>query len=70
MQLQEVEYLLYTEFSGSTCAESAVESLVSYMDDSEKPALYFHSTADIKPSCRSVAARTRVVLSPFILVGH
>lgn len=52
---------VYTEFTGSTCAESAVEAVVSAMKPSEKPEVYFGSAADIKPACRKVAMSTRTL---------
>ena len=48
---------VFTEFSGSTCAESAVESVINHMDP--KPTLNFCYSADIKPGCRKVAMLTR-----------
>ena len=50
---------VHTEFTGSGCAESAVESITSFMTKSEAPQVNFRSMADIKPSCRSVAMHTR-----------
>ena len=52
---------VYTEFTGSKCAESAVEAVVSAMKPSEKPEVYFGSAADIKPACRKVAMSTRTL---------
>ena len=52
---------VFTEFSGSTCAESAVESVINHMNP--KPELNFCYAADIKPGCRKVATSTRPVLS-------
>ena len=50
---------VFTEFTGSTCAESAVESIVNFMDKKSRPAVTFMSMADIKHSCRQVAMATR-----------
>lgn len=49
-----------TEFTGSSCVEAAVESIVSHMDP--KPALNFCYSADVKPGCRKVAMTTRLDL--------
>ena len=43
---------VFTEFSGSTCAESAVESVINHMNP--KPTLNFCYSADIKSGCRKV----------------
>ena len=51
---------VFTEFSGTTCPESAAESIVNHMVD--KPDLHFAYNADIKPSCRRVAMATRAGL--------
>jgi hypothetical protein len=48
---------VFTEFSGSTCAESAVESVINHMNP--KPTLNFCYSADIKSGCRKVAMSTR-----------
>ena len=49
---------VYTEFSGSTCAESSVQSIVNnIMGQSFE--LHFKSTADIKSTCRTVCMSTR-----------
>lgn len=53
---------VFTEFSGSTCPESAIESVVSFMPKDEKPQLNFRTMADLKPGCRSVAMKTRIGL--------
>ena len=50
---------VFTEFTGSTCAESAVESIVNFMDKKSRPDVKFMSMADIKHSCREVAMATR-----------
>ena len=48
---------LFSEFSGSTCPESAAASLVNHM--SNPPELRFVYTADIKSACRQVQMSTR-----------
>ena len=53
---------LVTEFTGTTCAEAAVESLVNNMD-SCKPELNVCYMADIKASCRRVEMSTRPELT-------
>ena len=50
---------VYTEFTGSTCAESAVESVVNNMLGNHKIELRFKSMADIKTTCRKVCMATR-----------
>ena len=50
---------VFTEFTGSTCAESAVESIINSMDKKSRPDVKFMSMADIKYSCREVAMATR-----------
>ena len=50
---------VFTEFTGSTCAESAVESVINSMDSSSRPAVQFKSMADIKQTCRDLAMATR-----------
>ena len=50
---------VFTEFTGSTCAESAVESIVNFLDKKSRPDVKFMSMADIKHSCREVAMATR-----------
>ena len=52
---------IFTEFSGSTCAESAVEAVVNHMSG-KPPSLNFCYNADVKSSCRQVAMSTRHVL--------
>lgn len=52
---------IFTEFSGSTCAESAVESVVNHMTG-KPPSLNFCYNADVKSACRQVAMSTRHVL--------
>ena len=52
---------VFTEFSGSACAESAVESVANHLA-SGKPEICFRSTADIKAQCRAVCMSTRRVL--------
>ena len=59
---------VYTEFTGSTCAESAIEAAVSAMKTSEKPELHFGSVADIKPACRKVAMSTRTLVFAYCLI--
>lgn len=54
---------VFTEFSGSTCAESAVESVINHMDP--KPTVNFCYSADIKSGCRKVAMSTRYDLGCF-----
>ena len=49
---------VFTEFSGSACAESAIESVVSSLG-SNGPEVHFASMADIKPQCRTVCMATR-----------
>ena len=53
---------VFTEFSGTTCAESAVESVLSHMRG-KKPMVNFCYTADVKTACRQVAMSTRHVLN-------
>jgi hypothetical protein len=53
---------VYTEFSGSTCAESAVESVVRNLLGNQRVQLNFKSMGDIKPTCRKVCMATRKVL--------
>ncbi len=50
---------VYTEFTGSTCAESAVESIVNNLPCKQRPEVRFLSMADIKQSCRTVAMASR-----------
>ena len=50
---------VFTEFTGSCCAESAVESIVNHMDTNSRPEVRFISMADIKKTCRDVAMATR-----------
>ena len=50
---------VYTEFSGSTCAESAVESVVRNLLGNQRVQLNFKSMGDIKPTCRKVCMATR-----------
>ena len=49
---------VYTEFSGSSCAESSVESIVNNIMG-QCFELHFKSTADIKTTCRKVCMSTR-----------
>ena len=59
---------IYTEFSGSTCAESAVETVVRNMVG-DKVKINFKSMADIKSNCRKVCAATRKILSFLVQFG-
>ena len=56
---------VFSEFSGSTCAEKAAESVVNNLATDIK--IDFKYTADIKPICREVAMQTRGELRPFSL---
>ena len=58
---------VYTEFTGSSCAESAVESVVNNMLGKHKIELRFKSMADIKTTCRTVCMATRRSLRLCIL---
>ena len=53
---------VFTEFSGTTCAESAVESVISHTGE-KKPTLNFCYAADVKTACRQVAMSTRHALN-------
>lgn len=53
---------VYTEFSGSSCAESAVESVVNNILGEKRVQLHFKSMADIKTTCRKVCMATRKIL--------
>ena len=50
---------VHTEFTGSTCAESSVETVTAFMKQNVAPMVNFRTMADIKPSCRKVAMKTR-----------
>ena len=52
---------LWTEFTGSTAAESAVEASVAHTKCKTK--LTIASCGDIKPTCRTVCMETRKTLS-------
>ena len=54
---------MYTEFTGSGCAETALESLINCMDEDHQPEVVFKTMADIKPACRRVCMNTRRVLT-------
>ncbi len=50
---------VHTEFTGSTCAESSVETVTAFMKQDVAPQTNFRTMGDIKPSCRKVAMKTR-----------
>ena len=61
------EVNVFTEFTGSTCAESAIESVVNNLPDEQKRRVVFSSVGDIKKNCRDVAMHTRRFLSIMLL---
>ena len=52
---------VFTEFTGSTCAEAAAESIGSHMGVT----FDFVSAGDINPQCRKVIQSTRGILNSF-----
>lgn len=61
---------MFSEFSGTTCAESAMESVVNHISTDERPEFFFTYTADIKPACRQTAMATRHQLSHLLPEYH
>ena len=58
---QHTKVQVFTEFTGSTCAEAAAESIGSHMGIS----FDFVSAGDINRQCRTVIQSTRQMLTPF-----
>jgi hypothetical protein len=53
------EVSMFSEFTGSGCAESAMESVVESLPIDDRPIVSFCSMADVKKTCRSVLMATR-----------